>query len=303
MIDKGMLLRAIKDGNFRYKIMTSIYGILGYSNRNLSALEVRYRVYRYLKKHYQKELDHMDFDNDTVSDADCGKNNIWICWWQGIDYAPELVKKCVESVFTYMPDKEIHIITRENYQSYVKFPAWITEKWEKGIISDTKISNMLRLELLIQYGGVWMDATVLLTGRIPEWVYQNNLFFFSTSRDYDITRIYNNYFMYAARGQRFMKALCELHYIFWKKENKVHEYFLWHLFANMCAEKYAEDLKGIYFIPDNIVHLLSHSILEPFDERYWKEVTKVTNIHKLSWKIDISGEKEGTYYDYILNEI
>ena len=38
------------------------------------------------------------------------------------------------------------------------------EKWEKGRIPAAMFSDLLRVELLIKYGGTWIDSTVLCTG-------------------------------------------------------------------------------------------------------------------------------------------
>ena len=43
-------------------------------------------------------------------------------------------------------------------------PEYIVKKWEKGRIPAALFSDLLRLELLIKYGGTWIDSTVLCTG-------------------------------------------------------------------------------------------------------------------------------------------
>lgn len=54
-----------------------------------------------------------------------------------MDNAPDLVKKCYESLKNNLKDKEIILITSENISKYVTFPDYIMEKWEKGIITHT----------------------------------------------------------------------------------------------------------------------------------------------------------------------
>ena len=43
------------------------------------------------------------------------RNKIWICWWQGLDNAPEIVKACVASIERNAGDNEIIIITDKKY--------------------------------------------------------------------------------------------------------------------------------------------------------------------------------------------
>lgn len=75
------------------------------------------------------------------------RNKIWVCWWQGLDNAPEIVKTCVESIKRNSGKYEVLIITDENYKQYVKFPDWLEEKRKHGIISKTIYSDLLRLNL------------------------------------------------------------------------------------------------------------------------------------------------------------
>jgi hypothetical protein len=63
---------------------------------------------------------------------------------------------------------------------YVSFPDFILKKWKQGVITNTHMTDLLRLELLIKYGGLWLDATVLCTGQAPEYFFSSDLFFFQT---------------------------------------------------------------------------------------------------------------------------
>lgn len=96
------------------------------------------------------------------------RNKIWICWWQGLDNAPEIVKACVESIKRYAGDYEVICITEENYKNYVTFPKWIEEKRKQNIISRTIYSDLLRMNLLSTYGGLWIDSTFFCTSKCFE---------------------------------------------------------------------------------------------------------------------------------------
>ncbi|WP_228705710.1 capsular polysaccharide synthesis protein, partial [Klebsiella pneumoniae] len=53
-------------------------------------------------------------------------NKIWICWLQGEDNAPDIVKKCIENIRVHNSEKfEIYIITWDNYKEYVQIPKHI----------------------------------------------------------------------------------------------------------------------------------------------------------------------------------
>ena len=56
-------------------------------------------------------------------------------------------------------DHRVIILTEDNYKQYVNIPEWLEEKKNKGVISRTHFSDVLRLTLLSHYGGLWLDST------------------------------------------------------------------------------------------------------------------------------------------------
>ncbi len=66
---------------------------------------------------------------------------------------------------------------------YIIFPSTINERLEKRKISSAAYSDLLRLSLLEHYGGTWLDATVLLTDSIPNYVQESDFFHLETSVD------------------------------------------------------------------------------------------------------------------------
>ena len=89
---------------------------------------------------------------------------IWTSWWQGVESAPEYVKVAMNSVVRYKPDNYKYVVvTAENVLSYLPdFNQQILHKYNSGIISNPAFSDILRFSLLSKYGGVWMDATMIL---------------------------------------------------------------------------------------------------------------------------------------------
>ena len=104
-----------------------------------------------------------DCTNQT-DNASTGSATVWFCWLQGIDDAPEIVKACYNSIKRNIPNRETKVIDAKNWKDYVELPDFIVKKWEKGRIPAALFSDLLRLELLIKYGGTWIDSTVLCTG-------------------------------------------------------------------------------------------------------------------------------------------
>ena len=153
----------------------------GFSNKSLEIvrLSVNNRLLCRLRRKYKRTVNEFVQLHKGKAFPRNRSNKIWFCWLQGLENAPVLVKKCYQSLEENLTDKEIIVLTEENYREYVRFPEYIQKKIDSGIITRTHMSDLLRLELLIQYGGTWIDATVFCSGgRIPTYMFDSDLFFF-----------------------------------------------------------------------------------------------------------------------------
>ena len=244
-MDSRKIKRALQEGNLKYRIVTEILKLFGYSNRNIAGLEIKNKVYQYLERNYGRKIGDFLYEKAEEYDAS-GDKYIWICWFQGMENAPELVKRCYASVKRNMPDKEIIVITKENMDHYVDFPDHILKKWKRGLITDTKMSDFLRMELLIRYGGLWMDSTIFLSGPIPNWVYEKDIFMYAIDDSEDITRVYNNYFIYSKRDYPILKTLRDINYYYWetlKKITPIHKLSNKYLIPKDYSQTYYEMFK------------------------------------------------------------
>lgn len=271
---------------------------LGFSNIKLQSMEIRNKKYNKIYKKYKKKLDRINYSKESYCKE--GIENVWVCWLQGEENAPLIVKKCIDSIKKFNIAKKIHIIDKTNFKNFVDIPEYILNKWSKGIISDTHFSDILRLELLIKNGGVWLDATTLLTDEIPEFIYQRNLFMFTSKNIDDITIQSNSWFIFSVKENRLLKTTRDLLYEYWKNENNLIEYFLLHFFMNMAIKKYPDDWSNVFLITDDIAHTLSYNFYKRFNEEEWNQILKLSPIHKLTYKIDKRKKLDDTFYEYIV---
>ena len=209
-----------------------------------------------LEKKYKWKLN--EFDENYVDREHTTSNKIWICWFQGMENAPELVQKCYNSVANNNPNSEVIVITSENMSQYVTFPDYIIDKWKKGIITHTHMTDLMRLELLINYGGLWLDATVLCTGKAPDYFYNSELFFYQClkpGRDGHGNFI-SSWLINAKTNNKILMATRELCYEYWKDNNSMWDYFLFHDFMSIVLEKYSIDLGKIIPRDNATPHIL-----------------------------------------------
>ncbi|ELA66154.1 MULTISPECIES: capsular polysaccharide synthesis protein [Enterococcus] len=288
---------------------TSI-GLFIFLGKSRTALEIlrlsaSFKTKKNLIRKYGKLLEK--FVRDYPDDLEhISSNKVWVCWFQGMDKAPRLVKKCFKSLEDNLTDKEIILITFDNIHDYVKFPDYIMKKWRSGQISNTHMTDLLRLELLIRYGGMWIDATVLCTKKvddIPSYFYNSDLFFYQflkPGRDGHSTYI-SSWLMSARTNNKILMATRYLCYEYWKNNSEMVDYFLLHNFFSIVLEQFPDEWNKIIPRDNATPHILLLRLFETYDEETWISIKEQTPFHKLTYKFSEEQERlEGTYYDVLL---
>ena len=222
-----------------------------------------------------------------------------------MENAPELVQRCFRTLEDNLKDREIVLITSSNLMEYTDFPKYILEKYEKGLITHTHFSDLLRVELLCRYGGTWIDATVFCSGGdIPSYMLDSELFMFQNLKpgaDGSVLNI-SSWFMTSCANNKIMLAVRALLWEYWKKNNRLIDYFLLHHFVVMVGERYTDDWNRIVQFPNSFPHILLLMLFEEFNQEKWDAVTNVCPFHKLAYKRSKEEmEKKGTYYKHIMN--
>lgn len=279
--------------------------LLGRSKTSLLLLReiVSLKTQNKLRKKYASILD--EFDRLYKGKEHRQSRKLWIFWWQGLDDAPVVVRRCYSSVIENLPDWEVVLITGKNYKTYVTFPEYIIHKFEKGQITITHFSDLLRLELLINHGGLWLDATVLCTGgNIPTSITDSELFLYQTLKpgaDGHATTM-SSWCMYAKTNNKLLIATRELLYEYWKKQTMLMDYFLIHQFFSIACERYPEEAQKMPPYCNSIPHILLLHLFNEYDAQYWNDLKKMTCFHKLTYKLNKEDmETPGTFYDKIIN--
>ena len=95
---------------------------------------------------------------------------IWLLWLQGWDKASWLNKQVVESWEINNPDWKVECVTLDNLKNYVSDIDYLYDK-NKNISPQAK-SDIIRLSLLKNHGGVWADATMLCMQPLDHWIYE-----------------------------------------------------------------------------------------------------------------------------------
>ena len=173
-----------------------------------------------------------------------------------------------------------------------------------GVISKTHMSDLLRLELLIRYGGTWLDSTVFCTSsNVPSYMTDCDLFLFQDLKpglDGHCQRI-SNWMISACTNHPMLRLTRALLYEYWRKNNEVEDYFIFHDFFEMAIDAYPEEWSKVVPCSNAAPHILLLRLFEPYSDEVWEAVKAMTPFHKLTYKFEAEKTQiPGTYYKVLL---
>lgn len=231
-------------------------------------------------------------------------NKIWWLWFQGIDNAPKIVKQCFLSVDKWKGNYEVVMLTKNNLFDYVHMPEMIVNKWLNGDICNAHFADICRVCLLADYGGIWIDSTVLLTGEISKEISNSDVFFYKSSfLDLSETKI-SNWLISAKCNNPLICSIRATLFKYWSNEVSVPDYYIFHLFVNALVE-HSDELKRefeqIPYLSNTYPHLLQYKFYNDFNLKEWEHILKCSNVHKLTYKNIDRCKNHNNFLEYILD--
>lgn len=245
-------------------------------------------IFHWLEQHYPDEFTkiahaHLSFEPARV-------NRIWVMWWQGFDRAPALVKKCTTILKEKGQGYEVVFLDKNNYADYVDIPPYITEKFNNGKISVANFSDVIRMVLLYQYGGFWIDSTVLLRdgwdkscSEMPFFSIKNHL----TYIDGAVSKFrFATFFMYSKKKNTYFGLIKDFLFDYWKRQNSTIDYMLIDYVMLLICHHNGEFQKMLNDVPysNENAHTLRNHMNEEYTPERWNEYTKETEVFKLTYK-------------------
>ena len=259
------------------------------------------KVEKKLKKKYLKSAS-IDPEGLTFGTVEAD-NPIWVYWKQGLDQAPAIIKSCINSI-KQNADTKVIVITDDNVEQYVKFPQYIMERLTKGTMSTAAFSDLLRFSLLEHYGGTWIDSTVYLTDRLPEYITKSDLFAYQDS--FGLIRnpaLMSVWLLHSNPHNEVIRETRNVAFEYWKNQSYVVEYLLPYIILTMVLEQHPEAFSKIPYANSDYTHLMLEHINEKYDESITKHILSLSSVHKLSYKLknEAYANKENLYHRIVAN--
>lgn len=236
---------------------------------------------------------------------------IWLFWWQGENTMPPIVKKCFELAKLHAPmGHPVILLSEDNYMQYATIPTYIIKKVKDKTISLTHFSDILRVTLLAEHGGLWLDATLYAAGNIPQRLFGQQFFSVRTPDDGQWVSkcLWTGFFMGGVKGHPLFCFMRQLFFDYWKDHNELLDYFLIDLGIRMAYDNIPQIRESIdagvwktdkLFVPQN-------NIAQPINITYYNKLVSEWYFFKMTYR-DYFGKlivknKQGqyTWYGYML---
>lgn len=270
-------------------------------SENISGILQDRRAYNNIKKYAVKPESYLLPSKAKREGLD---NPIWICWLQGENAAPPIVKACIKSVRKNISGN-IRIITEKNYFDYVTIPDYVIDKYRKGVITRTHFSDILRLALLYEYGGLWIDATVYIMGNVPyQWI-KSELFMFHISSYGNEFKVTGSWWITCKDHHPLITAWYSILLEYWKNENTLVDYFLLHKLLRALVDEhsqYKDMIDNMFYFETGPTHLLRKQMDNQYNETVWNKIKETCPIQKLTYKRENTHDKtDNSFYAYCCN--
>ena len=258
---------------------------------------------RYLSRRYGDLIDEICWGAHQGTYSDNAP--FWVFWWQGIESAPEIIKICVSNMKKNAGNHPVRVIDSQNYHQYIQIPDHVSQKLQQRKISITHFSDFLRMKLLSEHGGMWLDATVFVNDpiredifRVPIWTVRNpGLDMTNVSRwEWSIN------FMGGWQGNVLFKALAQVLDRYWLEHEIVADYFLTDCLVRVVYDRCAVVKTWVDDIKPSNAHFYFYQerFSKPLDELcYENERSSETWAYKVSWKeqyMEQTADGRDTYF-------
>ncbi len=117
--------------------------------------------------------------------ADGRKQNVWQLWLQGWADTPPMVSSARALNEKANPQLDFHYLNLEEASELVGLNPKVKELYEQGAIRPAGMADLLRLLIVEQMGGIWLDATVVTSPSFGRLTADTPNFFLINGRQWD----------------------------------------------------------------------------------------------------------------------
>ena len=235
--------------------------------------------------------------------TDDGKDAVIWIYWNDFSNMPTMVEKCIERIRKNSNGHKVVIVTEDTVSDYLQLDEVVLRKYKEGKISRTHFCDIVRIALLHQYGGVWMDCTLLLTQPLPEIVTSSD-FYTNHMNKWDDFNVsggrWSTFFFACRRDNLLMKATLDVFVEYWKRYDDSVDYVWMDYIFNLLYNNIPSIKEMIDAVPENNpdIWIMQTKIAAPFSREEFDALIEDKNrfLYKFSYKKSIDApyrDKQG----------
>lgn len=234
------------------------------------------------------------------------KERVFTLWFQGEENAPAIVKSCIRSMRRHLK-QELIVLDEKTLFEWISLPEDIISKWKSGKICNANFSDICRLELLYQYGGIWMDATDFVSAPIPDYIMNSDFFLFKTGEKYGKWFSFiESCFIRAKKDNQLLAIWHDAVMEYWKHENSAIDYFVNLMLFRFVVENNntASDLyaKMPKIDHSQILDFWRYYGDKRFDPEEFNRLMSNSFMKKTSYHTKSAEQtKQGSFAEYVIN--
>lgn len=233
---------------------------------------------------------------------------IWTCWLQGEEQMPEIPKMCLSSMRRFSNGKQVIVITERNFAQYVDISPTVLNAYKSGQLKPAHFADIIRMNLLSQRGGLWLDATMYVAKLIDDVIFNYPFYSIKTPE----TGAFVSHCRWAVfclgswKGNVILLTVSKAFAEYISHTTTFVDYFMFDQFIDILYQKDKATREYIDSIPMNNEHTHSLNIANRFDEKDWQGLLADTYLFKLSWRghnMDELRADKCNFYNFLKSEV
>lgn len=315
---KRFVIRVLKDfrSDMHFSLLYAglrVVEVVGRKMRlNVTADAARDKRNRWISQYLAQLLAPVlqEYENDADIGTASLDGPVWICWWTGLDTAPKLIRRCVQSVVSMAGDHPVNIITKENYKEFLIIPTYMIEKVDRGEMGLAHLADYIRVKLLAEHGGLWLDATIFCSQSIPELCFELPLFSCKgpvRKSGYISDYRWTTFCLGGWKGSVFYRFLVRAFECYWETQNRAIDYLFFDHLILLAYEHLSVTRDLLDAIPDNNVHRddLQAAMNDRRPASMFEHIVHPdTALYKLSWRetySETTEQNEDSVYKFFID--
>jgi hypothetical protein len=231
------------------------------------------------------------------------KKIIWSCWFQGREAAPHLVKRCFSSWERENPGWQFRCLDAVSIERYVNLKGIVDLQSQS--LTAASFSDIVRILLLHEFGGTWVDATLFCNRPLDEWLASTMTEGFFAFAAPSPDRLLSSWFLSAVQNHYLVSNWCRRTIEYWSNRPKVEDYFWFHhVFGEMCNadQKAAKAWSRVPKISADGPHALQcDGLMYRAQTDVIDSVDWTTPVFKLTHRLPKDGLPSGSLLEYLLD--